>query len=227
MKVTGRPDPKRCRSASVTPATSHPELVPNAALNRDDLATLYATHRMRFRGALRNRFARWDGANALTADDVEAAVHDAFARILCLYQAGTTKIQSPAAYILTVARNSCVDMVRRRNAQDLAAATESLANTVCPHHCGETEDCSLDVQQGVVTRYLARAPDALLDVYAARFVDGLSQSRTAQCLGISRKQVRIREAALVNGLRAHCASLLHQRALTDEQAPNEKLDRGR
>jgi RNA polymerase sigma-70 factor (ECF subfamily) len=53
----------------------------------------------------------------------------------------------------------------------------------------------------IVEGYLRALPDELKQIHEARFVKGLSQRDAADALGISRQQLRTREARLRDGLR--------------------------
>jgi DNA-directed RNA polymerase specialized sigma24 family protein len=85
----------------------------------DGLATLYCSHLTRFRATLRKNLARSGSASGLSAEDIDDAIHDAFAQVLTLNEVRTAKIRRPVAYMLATARNAFIDMVRWRAAHSL------------------------------------------------------------------------------------------------------------
>jgi RNA polymerase sigma factor (sigma-70 family) len=164
---------------------------------------LYTGHVNGFRAALRRKFS--STTKGLTEDDVDDAIQDAFARVLGLLRSDGPALEIAAAYLFAAARNSCVSKVRSLKLRNPQHSVEEHAQTSVEHELCDSTDESADACSWVAL-YLASAPPDLVDVYELRFIEGLAQHVCARRLGMSRKRVRTREALLIDGLRAFCAS---------------------
>lgn len=182
----------------------------------EQVARLYSLHVPAFRTTLRKKFA--GGTRALTEDDVDDAIQDAFARLLCLLRAEAPVLDVPAAYVFAAARNSCVSMVRAgiRTAEQTVGLLYHL-KTEQKLRDGTAE--WMDESCGWFARYLEEAPPEIIDVYELRFVEGLAQHVCADRLGVSRRRVRTLEAAFINGLRAHWVSAHGESCLRQASTP--------
>jgi RNA polymerase sigma factor (sigma-70 family) len=171
---------------------------------REQIAGLYSAHLPALRAILRKTFA--GNAKALTDDDVDDAIQDAFSRLLRLVRAEGAVLEVPAAYVFAAARNSCVSMVRGRKLRTRDQTVERLHRLTAEQALREDFDGPADGCCGWIAEYLAEAPPEVTAVYELRFVEGLAQHGCADRLGVSRRRVRRLEALLVNGLRAYWAS---------------------
>jgi RNA polymerase sigma-70 factor (ECF subfamily) len=104
-------------------------------------------------------------------------------------------------YLGTIARNLLVDRARRMGRELLAedGTFEELADL--PANENDAPPWADTETMNVVERYIAALSPELRDLHEARYVKGLPQRAAAVSLGISRQQLRTREAQLRDGLR--------------------------
>jgi RNA polymerase sigma-70 factor, ECF subfamily len=107
-----------------------------------------------------------------------------------------------APYLVQIARNLLVDRARKSGRElSFEASSTELADKMIAQPL-ETADDFADAETVALTeKYIAGLPEDLRAVHEQRFVIGLSQRDAAQQLGISRQQLRTREARLCDGLR--------------------------
>jgi RNA polymerase sigma factor (sigma-70 family) len=106
-------------------------------------------------------------------------------------------------YLAQIARNLLVDVARKRRRElsldpyeaELDRLMASEAAESAPAEWAEPEVIAL------TQAYLAGLPDDLRGVHEQRFVLGRSQRGASSQLGLSRQQLRTKEAALLEGLR--------------------------
>ncbi len=159
------------------------------------LAGLYRSHSLPLRHALRRRFL---GARCgLSPHEIDDAVQETFLRVLQHWArcASASPAELSFGYLMAVARNVCIDLLRRREHQ-----RELLADVVALDR--DRPDNTLDVYAEARERcsearaYFAALPPEWQAVFQARFCEGLSQQASARNLGLTRRQVRAFEDQL-------------------------------
>jgi RNA polymerase sigma-70 factor (ECF subfamily) len=115
--------------------------------------------------------------------DIDDAVQEAFRRALERRQNEPVENHDNVlAHLVTIAVNVCIDRIRRRSRENALSLqlTASASAAEWPE-----EDASETTRRLIWLASRLRAlPDALRDVYVARFVDELSQANTARRLGV-------------------------------------------
>jgi RNA polymerase sigma-70 factor (ECF subfamily) len=98
-------------------------------------------------------------------------------------------------YLATIARNLLVDWARKHG-RDLSL------DELSEEPSAEPVPWEIDERRlAIVEDYLARLASPLKEVHQARYISALSQEMAATRLGISRQQLRTREAQLRSGLK--------------------------
>lgn len=100
-------------------------------------------------------------------------------------------------YLVAIARNLVVDRARLA---DLELPTDDAAFGEMPMAEREAEPWAEPATLKLVEGYLATLPETLRAVHDVRYVRGLPQRDAAEAIGISRQQLRTREAHLRAGL---------------------------
>jgi RNA polymerase sigma factor (sigma-70 family) len=119
-------------------------------------------------------------------------------------------------FIATIARNTLADWLRARNKSVNQVASSLPDIPDVPDDAVDSDPAWAD--EGtvrLVEAYLSALPAELANVHKQRFILGRSQVQAAADLGLSRQQLRTREAELKSGLRR----LLKRREL---QGPNRQ-----
>jgi RNA polymerase sigma factor (sigma-70 family) len=114
-----------------------------------------------------------------------------------------------APYLKTIARNSFVDLLRKRRTE-LMLVTEDAPLALTPEQSVEGPDSDPRVL-AVLEAYVRDLSPELREVYEKRFLLGLTQDSACQMLGLSRRSLRTQEDRLRRGLRKSLllAGLLH------------------
>jgi RNA polymerase sigma-70 factor (ECF subfamily) len=100
-------------------------------------------------------------------------------------------------YLLTIARNLLADRLRQSGRElPLEALPESLEGVAADGPIEWADPATVSL----VEEYLASLAPELRQVHEARYVRGLTQTEAASELGLSRQQLRTREAHLRDGL---------------------------
>jgi RNA polymerase sigma factor (sigma-70 family) len=182
-----------CRCNRVSPSNALRRKEAHGAEARADehsLGFLYETQAERLRRALRAQFS--DSHDDLIKEEIEDAIQEAFCRVLeqRSRRGGHPGLTNAPAYLLTAARNVCLDKWRRR------ARERSSVHHLLPGHT-----LGLAEHQAETLRWLAAYTGGLTGglrlVYSARFIDGLSQMAAARVLGLTRRAVRTLERRLL------------------------------
>jgi len=100
-------------------------------------------------------------------------------------------------YLYAIARNCFVDVLRRR-AREVVISPELLP---LESEAPTVPDPPDVLVAAVVHQYVSELPNKLRGVYEQRYVSGLAQLGACQALGLTRQQLRTREARLRRGLR--------------------------
>lgn len=104
-----------------------------------------------------------------------------------------------APYLVTIARNLLFDAARRAGRE---VATDSDAFREIPAEEEPAEAWADPATVAIVETYLTTLSAELRAVHDVRYVRGLPQREAAEAIGISRQQLRTREAHLREGLAA-------------------------
>jgi len=103
------------------------------------------------------------------------------------------------AYVVTIARNCFIDVLRAQGREVLHADEEAL---VCSEERAAPMDDGMDPRvRAVLAGYVAGLAPELKQVYMVRFADSQSQDHACAALGLSRRALRTREGQLQKGLR--------------------------
>jgi RNA polymerase sigma-70 factor (ECF subfamily) len=174
-----------------------------ASFRRGDRSTLEELYREYLSHIQRLVRSGWRGADgsrgaALSRQDVVDIVQEVFARVFSeRARLGFDGLRAFQPYLDTIARNLLVDWARRRG-REIAAGSELDAGATAEPDEPPWADAAT---MTIVEDYLRTLPDELRQVHEERFVRGRSQRDAADALGISRQQLRTREARLRDGLR--------------------------
>jgi RNA polymerase sigma-70 factor, ECF subfamily len=143
------------------------------------------------------------GAFRAKASEVEDLVQEVFARAFSeRARLSFDGLRAYGPFLATLARNTVIDWGRRRGREvlvdgrndDLADLTRA-DSTPEPVPGWADEDVA-----AIVSKYLAGLPKDLADLHHRRYVLAESQADAAAALGLSRQQLRTREARLRDGL---------------------------
>lgn len=162
---------------------------------------LYRSCGLRIRCRLKQQLRRWgNNYGAEVSEDsseAEDLTQEVFLKLLTS-NAGRRLQQGhdPLPYISAIAKNLCVDRMRRQTRRSLQRQhyVEAFKSETNCSWCVERMG-----QRATLRRYIACLSTTLCDVYEARFVTCLSERATACQLGITRRQVRAREQQIVQG----------------------------
>ena len=158
---------------------------------------------IRFGHALAHKGSRVGGARrAEVADLVQETFSRAFAPRARMAFDGA-RLYWP--YLSVIARNLLTDWARKRGRQVRFEELPEAAEAPAPEDEDELPWASADTLR-VVERYLGSLDAELRAVHRERYERGLSQLEAASALGLTRQQLRTREARLRDGL----ASALRQ-----------------
>jgi len=173
-----------------------------AAFRRGDRATLEQLYREYLAHIQRLVRSGWRGADgsraaALGRQDVVDIVQEVFARVFSeRARLGFDGLRPFQPYLDTIARNLLVDWAPRHG-REIAVGAELEVPAEDPPADDWADAATITIVEG----YLGALPDELRQIHEARFVKGLSQRDAADALGITRQQLRTREARLRDGLR--------------------------
>jgi RNA polymerase sigma factor (sigma-70 family) len=169
--------------------------------DRDTLEELYWAYLQHIQRLVRSgwRGAEGSRASALSRQDVVDIVQEVFARAFGeRARLGFDGLRPFQPYLDTIARNLMADWARRHGREIFVLDPADLAGADQP---AADEPWSDPETMKTVERYLASLPEELRPIHEERFVKGRSQRDAADALGISRQQLRTREARLRDGLR--------------------------
>lgn len=132
--------------------------------------------------------------------DVPDLVQEVFVRALVeTSRRSYDGVRDYGPYLVAVARNLLVDRARRKG-RELPTDDAALAELPAAEEEDETEPWAEPATVEVVEAYLATLSEPLRAVHEARYVRGLPQRGAAEAIGITRQQLRTREARLRAGL---------------------------
>lgn len=179
----------------------HPELLrrfragERAALEQVYWAYVGDVERIARHGfAVRDKGLRVDGAPpAELGDLVQEVFARAFAERARLAYDG---LRDYGAYLATIARNLLADRARRGGREVPLGPVELEQADEAPDEAPWADEATVRVVEG----YLAGLPEELRALHEQRYVRGLPQVEAARVLGITRQQLRTREARLRDGL---------------------------
>jgi RNA polymerase sigma-70 factor (ECF subfamily) len=167
---------------------------------RDALARVYWAYIERVERVVRYGYAvaargvRVPGAGRQEIVDL---VQEAFARAFAPgARAAYDGDRDYGAYLATIARHVLVDWARKRGREVTVDAVPDSPDEAAP----EAEPWADPATMKVVEEYLASIDEPLRSVHRERYERGLSQEAAARALGLSRQQLRTREARLREGL---------------------------
>ncbi len=161
------------------------------------------------------------------AEDIEDLVQETYVRVYSLtdYQA----VESPRAYLFTIARNLAIERARRATTQ----ATDTVADFDALHVY--SSESGSDVRHDAQRRFesFCAAVDSLPPVcrraFVLRKVYSLSHSEIAEVLGVSHSTI---EKHVVKGLK-RCRDYLRERGMLEEavghglgSSPGQAKERG-
>jgi len=161
-----------------------------------DASVAYRLHRDR----IRNAISRLTNTHALgMSDDQDEIIQIVFLKLLERMRGGGSLLRwKHEPYVLAVARNAAVDLMRSRRRHVLSAVVEDVP-------VEEKPDMWDSVTLTALESYIAGLPPELAAVFSLRLVDGLSQVEVCRTLKISRQQLRTLERRVKNGA-LHAAS---------------------
>lgn len=167
--------------------------------DRRALEKVYWAYMRRVDAQIRAVVRRFNADELLQASVVADLVQDTFLKAFSAQARGAYDGQRDyAPYLATIARNCVVDALRKRGREVLTPPAELVLADQRQDELEQRYD--VDVV-AVLQEYVANLPSELTGVYQQRFVLGQSQQRACEVLGLSRSNLRTREAHLRKGLR--------------------------
>lgn len=139
--------------------------------------------------------------------DYDDIVQDTYARLLRARAAGT--VRHPKALLFTTARNTALDVFRRKRTVALDDVTHFDASAVLVDRPDQAELASRAQELEILADAVRALPDRCRQVMMLRYLDGLAYKEIATQLGISPETVK---AQLAKGMR-RCAEYFREQGL--------------
>ena len=165
---------------------------PDACRPEPSDAEWFATHVQPHEPMLR----AWLRARFTGEDDIDDVVQETYARLLRARSRGT--VESPRAFLFTVARNLALDRARRRQALRLEPLAENEGLSVLEEGEGIPETIAHHQELELLTEAIQSLPDRCRRIFTLRKVYGLPQADIARRLGVAENTV---SAQLTIGVR--------------------------
>jgi len=154
---------------------------------RERMQSLYNVYVREVRGAVRDTLRT---SRIIATDEHEDIVQVTFVRLFDAWMKDSFDETSDiTGYVRTIARNVARDWLRHRRYED---GPDALADLDQPQDLAKEASADIEMLIGA----LAALPADLIAVYQGRFVEGLSQNRLADRLGLSRQRIRTLERRL-------------------------------
>jgi RNA polymerase sigma-70 factor (ECF subfamily) len=142
-----------------------------------------------------------------TLTEIDDLIQETFARILRAHSAG--QVRSPKALLFATARNTALDLLRRRQ----VVRFESLANLddsfVLEDGPGTVESLSREQELQLLDEAVQSLPDRCRQILIMKKIDGLSYAEIGEKLGISANTI---SAQLTIGV-LRCRRFLEERGV--------------
>jgi RNA polymerase sigma factor (sigma-70 family) len=171
--------------------------------DRDALARVYSEYVDEIDRFVRSFFAsQWQRHRlAVRAVDLEDVVQEIFTRAFSRPARLAFDVERPyGPFLGALARNLVVDWTRRRFPRITTEDLELFATISDQAH--ESEPAWADSEtMRLVNHYIAQLSPELREIHELRYVETRTQQETCKALGLSRQQLRTREAHLRDGLR--------------------------
>lgn len=120
--------------------------------------------------------------------DVDDIIQEAYLKVLQVYEADTSVMSSPKAFLFATARNRALDLVRRQNRFRHKPLIENDPSFVLS---GEEDNETLDRNLEIMTEAIQTLPDRCRQVFTLRKVYGYSHKEIARKLDISVNTVAV------------------------------------
>ncbi|MBI4622178.1 MAG: RNA polymerase sigma factor [Verrucomicrobia bacterium] len=157
-------------------------------------------HEFRLRAWLAGRFPQ--------LRDVDDVVQDTYVRLFRARRSGA--IRSVQAFLFTAARNSALDIFRRRKASAADSLYEVAGLSVLDERPNAAESADASQELEILAEAIRHLPHRCRQVFTLRKIYGLSQREVAAHLEISEHTV---EVQMGKGAR-RCADYLRARGIT-------------
>jgi RNA polymerase sigma-70 factor, ECF subfamily len=120
------------------------------------------------------------------AGDAEDVLQTVFLRLL-RRDGNADPLENPESYLRRAAINAALDVIRLRHANQILPLPEEPSNPMLTEF---TQDNVFGLRQAL-TRAMARLRPRPAEIFALRFLEGLSNQQIAQMLGLSRVLVAV------------------------------------
>ena len=170
-------------------------------------------------GRLRSQLRRYFSARA----DLEDVLQESYARVLTVSRAERQKMKSPVAFLFTIARNVCLDLLRRKTVVSIDTLAELESLKVSDDRPGPYEELNSRQELDLLQQAIASLPERCREVMVLTKVQGKSLREVAATLAISESTV---EKHIANGVR-QCAEFLWSRepGLSTDTSPSPRVSR--
>jgi RNA polymerase sigma-70 factor (ECF subfamily) len=144
--------------------------------------------------------------------DVEDVIQESLMKLWRVGRADT--VRSGKALLFTTARNTAIDLHRRRVGGPLESVADPSRLEVSGEETAVPEAVSRAQELEILAEAIRSLPDRCRQVLTLRKIYGLSQREIAARMGISENTV---ETQVANGMR-RCAEFLERRGVREEMA---------
>ncbi len=146
-------------------------------------------------------------------NDVDDVVQDSYLKLWKSRAAGL--VRSPKAFLFTIARNTALDLKRRRDVARAEPITETAPMAVLEDNPGVVDLVSRRQELALLDEAIRTLPERCQQVFLLRKIQGLTQREIAARLGISENTV---ESLVGKGAR-RCAEFFRERGVAPAGSP--------
>lgn len=142
---------------------------------RQDLQDIFITHRDRLQGVARQIVG--------TRDAAEDVVQSAYLRVVDA--SSHLVVQQPSSYCFQVVRYLAIDHVRRRTLESQLFGAEVEGQAVPAPHCSPEQTAISGESLALIEQALARLPSRTRQAFVWYRMEGMTQRKIADRLGVS------------------------------------------
>jgi RNA polymerase sigma factor (sigma-70 family) len=151
----------------------------------------------------------WLGRRFALESEMDDVIQDSYVKVLAAHDRG--ELQHPKAFLFSVARNTVLDLMRRRKVSQVVSYSEIVRSAVLDERPGVVDLVSLQQELGLLRQAIDSLPERCAQVFVLRKIQGLSQKEIAAQLDISENTV---ETLVAKGAR-RCHEFMHRHGLAD------------